>query len=106
MTMKPDDHQKRKAVMKRRLLSLGKNNPVVSQAIKSQEPPQEDTKWKNWQIVDELVSAARREYFDKEDGSMKMCVGHLANALSKLAINAGVDKGKAKHNNDERNEDY
>jgi len=100
------EFQKRKEAMKKRLVSLGKNNPVVAKAVKNQEPPQEDTKWKEWQIVDELVSAARREYFDKEGGKMNECIANLASALSKLASQKGLDKGKEKHNNDDIDEDY
>lgn len=105
MSMK-DDYQKRKAAMKKRLSSLGAKNPVVAKAIKAQEPPQEDTKWKEWQIVDELVSAARQEYMHKEGGEMNECVANLAKALSGLASKKGVDNGKAKHNNDDVDEDY
>lgn len=102
----PKDMMKRKEAMKKRLASLGKNNPVVQKAMKMQDPPEEDMKWKHWQMVDELVSAARREYFDKEGGDMNKCVGHLAEALSKLASQKGIDKGKSKHNNDEDDDDY
>jgi len=79
------DFQKRREAMKKRLVSLGKDNPVVARAMKAQEPPQEDTKWKEWEVVDELVSAARREYFDKDGGEMGECVANLSKALSKLA---------------------
>ena len=87
-------HEKRKEAMKKRLFSLGKNNPVVVKAIKSQDPPMEDMKWKNWAIVDELVSAARHEYFNKEGSSMSKCVANLATALSNLASKKTLDKGK------------
>jgi hypothetical protein len=107
ITAKPsDDFQKRRAAMAKRLTSLGKDNPIVAKAVKAQEPPKEDTKWKEWQIVDELVSAARRQYFDKENCSMGDCVGDLAEALSKLASKKGLDKGNSKVENDDNNEDY
>lgn len=80
-----NDFQKRRNAMKGRLASLGKDNPVVAEAMKRQDPPQEDAKWKNWNIVDELVSAARKEYFDEKGESMKDCLTNLSQALSKLA---------------------
>jgi len=83
--MKPNEYQKRRDAMAKRLVTLGKDNPVVAKAISAQKPPEMDEKYKNWEIVDELVSAARREYMDKEGGSMNKCVANLANALSKLA---------------------
>lgn len=100
------DYQKRKQAMKQRLASLDKKNPVVAAAIKNQEPPQEDTKWKNWNVVDELVSAARHEYFKEEGESMQDCVANLASALSKLASKKGLDKGNQTVENDDSNEDY
>lgn len=100
------DYQKRKEAMKKRLASLGKGNPVVAAAVKNQEPPQEDTKWKNWNIVDELVSAARHSYFKEEGESMQDCVANLASALSKLASKKGLDNGNGKVENDDIDEDY
>lgn len=99
-------NKKRKEAMKKRLASLGKDNPVVARAVKNQEPPQEDTKWKNWNVVDELVSAARREYFDKEGSSMSKCIANLATALQKLSGTKGLDTAAAKDNNSELEEDY
>jgi hypothetical protein len=101
-----DNYQKRKEAMKKRLASLGKGNPVVAKAVKAQEPPEEDKKWKDWQIVDELVSAARREYMDEKGKSMNECVSNLANALSKLASKKGLDTRSKKHNNEDIDEDY
>jgi len=100
------EYQRKKEAMKKRLILLGKKNPVVAKAVKNQEPPKEDIKWKEWQIVDELVSAARREYFDEEKGEMNECIANLASALSKLASQKGIDKGNQKHNNDDIDEDY
>lgn len=101
-----NDYQKRRQAMKSRLVKLGKDNPVVSKAVKMQEPPEEDKRWKNWEIVDELVSAARREYFDKEGGNMSGCLVNLSKALSKLASQKGIDSSKNKVNNDDSDEDY
>lgn len=99
--------QKKREAMKSRLAALGKNNPVVMGAMKMQDPHHEDMKWKNWQVVDELVSAARREYMDKENGSMKECVINLATALSKLASKTPLDKGKKRvENGNSKDEDY
>ena len=109
MTMeKPDkEMQKRRDAMKKRLASLGKNNPVVVGAMKMQDPQNEDMKWKNWQVVDELVSSARREYMQKENGSMKQCLTNLATALSKLASKETLDKGKKTvENGSSKDEDY
>jgi len=100
------EYQKKKDVMAKRLSALGKDNPIVAKAVKAQQPPMEDTKWKEWQIVDELVSAARREYFDKEGGNMSACISSLADALEKLSTKLGVDKKKAKGNNVSNEEDY
>lgn len=96
---KPESMKKRRAAMKKRLATLGKNNPVVAEAIKNQEPYQEDVKWKAWRVVDELVSAARQKYLDKEGASMKECVANLASALSKLASKKGLSEEKTKDEN-------
>lgn len=106
MPMMDKEMQKKRMVMKNRLSSLGKNNPVVMKAMKMQDPPETDTKWKNWQIVDELVSAARREYFDKEGGKMNECLANLSQALGKLASKKPLDNGNSKSENNGSNEDY
>jgi len=98
--------KKKKEAMKKRLASLGMDNPVVKSAMKSQDPMQHDKKWQEWNVVDELVSAARRKYFDGEGESMGKCVGNLADALSKLASKAHIDKGMSKMNNRSSDEDY
>lgn len=100
------DYQKRRDAMKHRLTALGKSNPVVAKAMKNQEPPQEDTKWKNWNIVDELVSAARREYFDKDGGKMGECLANLASALSKLASKKPIDTKNSGGDNSNNEDDY
>lgn len=102
----PKEMLKKRAAMKQRLAKLGSNNPVVKGAMKMQEPPMEDTKWKNWQIVDDLVSAARKEYFKEEGESMSDCVSYLAKAFAKLASQKGLDNGKKKEENDDSDEDY
>ena len=99
-------YQKRKEAMKKRIASLGKSNPVVARAVKNQNPPEEDVKWKNWNVVDELVSAARQEYFKNEkESSMNECVAHLAAALQKLSGKRGLDTASAKDNNSDQDED-
>lgn len=102
----PKEMLKKRAAMKARLEKLGKDNPVVKGAMKMQEPPMEDTKWKEWQIVDDLVSAARKEFFKEEGESMSDCVAYLAKAFAKLASQKGIDKGNKKEENDDNNEDY
>ena len=99
------ENRKKKEAMKKRLLSLGKDNPVVAKAIKQQEPPMEDKKWANWDVVDTLVSAARREYFDKEDANLQTCVSNLSRALAKLASKKPIDKVSGKMENDYTDED-
>ena len=93
------ERAKKRAAMILRLSSLGKDNPIVSKAIKSQQPMNSDLKYKSWEVVDELVSAARREYFDKEDGSMKDCLLNLGKALTKLSSKSPIDNGKSKVQN-------
>jgi len=101
-----DNYQKRKTAMKKRLMAMGKGNPVVAEAIKNQEPPQEDKKWQNWQIVDELVNAARHKYMNEEKGDLKKCLNNLAQALVKVDTKHTVDKKNGKNNNEDTDEDY
>lgn len=98
--------EKKRKAMQSRLSKLGTDNPVVKLALKNQQPPMEDTKWKNWEIVDELVRAARKEYFDKENGSMNDCVANLAKALTKLAMSKSIDNNKNMDHNNSVDEDY
>lgn len=97
---------KRKAAMAKRIASLGKGNPVIAQAVKSQKPPEQDNRWKNWEIVDELVSAARKRYFDEEGEKMNVCISNLSKALAKLATQKGLDKSSGKSDTVFSDEDY
>lgn len=99
------EYKKRQAAMKKRLKSLGSDNPVVSQAIKDNEP-QRDT-YKEFAVVDELVSAARNKY--RVDGNFKACVQNLSEALGKLASgenSEGLDTGDNKGENKKSEENY
>ena len=75
------EHKKRQEAMKKRLQTLGTGNPVVKQAIEENEPKRDV--YKEFAVVDELVSAARNKY--RVDGDFKTCIRNLAEALGKLA---------------------
>lgn len=105
--MKMDkEMQKKREAMKKRLAALGKDNPVVAAAVKNQDPVSHDQKWQDWNVVDELVNAARRKFFDGEGEKLSGCLTNLGNALLKLASNKGIDTGKKSANNDDSDEDY
>ena len=84
--------EKKRKAMQGRLSKLGTDNPVVKQALKDSNPKHNENKWQNWQIVDSLVSAARKEYMEEEDKDMMSCVGNLAKALTKLASSKSSPK--------------
>ena len=59
MTDMDKEMKKRKEAMQKRLEKLGTGNPVVSQAVKTNKPHENTGEW---DIVEELVSAARKRY--------------------------------------------
>lgn len=94
---------KRREAMRKRLEKLGKDNSVVSQAVASNKPRTDSS---DWDIVEELVSAARKKYH--EGGNLNKCAVDLANAILSVAKKGGLDSKKESVDNNEQSskEDY
>ena len=71
------EYEKKQKAMKKRLVALGKENPVVQKAIERQEP---HDSMEAFEIVHELVSAAMSEYEEK-GGSPAQCMKNLGKAI-------------------------
>lgn len=83
-------HKEQMAAMQKRIQSLP-SNPVTESAKKSMKVQMgENDVWKQFEIVDKLVSSARKQVTDGETFGKTM--GHLADAIRGL-----VDKGGKKH---------
>jgi hypothetical protein len=78
------EQKKKKLAMKKRLTALGTDNPVVKQALKSQEPMNSDAKWQEWQVVEELVNACRKKFMESDEVKLSDCLPDLTEALEGL----------------------
>lgn len=88
--MESDNWKKREQALLKRLQKLPKKNEIVKLAIKRKKADvNRDEMWKQFDVVEELVSAARKSCMDGEDFSET--VMDLAEALKAL-----VDKGSQK----------
>jgi hypothetical protein len=77
------EYKARKEALKRRLVGLGSDNPVVKEAIKSNTLVDNSAKMAEWRVVDELYYAARKRCMDSGE-SVKSSVANLIKALQKI----------------------
>lgn len=77
------DRKQREKALLARLNKLPKDNPIAKMAVKHQRADiNQEQSWQQFQIVDELVSAARKCVADGDD--FDEAVVNLADALNSL----------------------